>query len=61
MKQNFAKDIYPTRSEKRKLAEKLGLSESQVYNWFGLERMRVRRGKCPETLGIGELVGLQYT
>ena len=58
LEQIFAKTAYPTNSTLKKLAEKLGLTQVKVYNWFRCERMRVRYGKCQETDDFGEFVGV---
>ena len=41
------------------MAEKTGLDEGTVYNWFNCKRKQVRYGECLEkTQSIGEFVCL---
>ena len=56
LEQMFTKNAYPTRSTVSKVAEKLGLSEMKVYNWFRWKRYLARSGKYQETQSIGELL-----
>ena len=54
LEQFFAKNEYPSRSSLQNIAEKLGLGEKTVYNWFRCTRLRVRIGKCLQYQSIGE-------
>ena len=56
MEKIFAKNAYPEKFMIKEIAEKIGVTERKVYNWFRRERMSVRRGKCQKTKSIGEFV-----
>ena len=52
----FAKNVYPDHATINSLAKQLGRNEQTLYNWFRMERFRVKKGKNQQTQSIGKPV-----